>query len=89
MNSYPFRKNNIIKIRVCLISYIWNGYPYANHMKVEYIACNLGLLCSEISNFTLVNVYVVCWYLRIVPVLHRPEVVDIGVKTIKKNMPYA
>ena len=23
------------------------------------------------------------------PVLHRPEVLDIGVKTIKKNMPFA
>ena len=23
------------------------------------------------------------------PVLHRPEVVDIGVNTISKNMPYA
>ena len=23
-----------------------------------------------------------------VPVLHRPEVVDIGVNTIKKNMPH-
>ena len=31
---------------------------------------------------TLVNVYVDCWYLRVLPVLHRPEVVDIGVNTI-------
>ena len=23
----------------------------------------------------------ICWYLRILPVLHRPEVVDIGVKS--------
>ena len=23
-----------------------------------------------------------CWYLRVLPVLHRPEVVDIGVNTI-------
>ena len=30
-----------------------------------------------------------CWYLRILPVLHRPDVIDIGVNTIKKNMPYA
>ena len=29
------------------------------------------------------------WYLRVLPVLHRPEVVDIGVNTKKKNMPYA
>ena len=29
------------------------------------------------------------WYLRILPVLHSPEVVDIGVNTIQKNMPYA
>ena len=29
------------------------------------------------------------WYLRVLPVLHRPEVVDIGDNTIKKNMPYA
>ena len=29
------------------------------------------------------------WYLRILLVLHRPEVVDIGVYTIKKNMLYA
>ena len=29
------------------------------------------------------------WYLRVLPVLHRPEVVDIGVNTIYKNMPYA
>ena len=28
------------------------------------------------------------WYLHVLPVLHRPEVVDIGVNTIKKNMPY-
>ena len=31
----------------------------------------------------------ICWYLRVLPVLHRPEAVDIGVNTIKKNMPYA
>ena len=31
----------------------------------------------------------ICWYLRILPTLHRPEVVDIGVKIIQKNMPYA
>ena len=29
------------------------------------------------------------WHLRALPVLNRPEVVDIGVNTIKKNMPYA
>ena len=23
----------------------------------------------------------ICWYLRLLPVLHRPEVVDIGVKS--------
>ena len=37
---------------------------------------------------TLVNVYVDLVYLRVLPVLHRPEVLDIGVNTIKKNMPY-
>ena len=31
----------------------------------------------------------ICWYLRVLPVLHRLKVVDIGVNTIKKNMPYA
>ena len=31
----------------------------------------------------------ICWYLCVLPVLHRPEVVDIGVNTIYKNMPYA
>ena len=25
------------------------------------------------------------WYLRVLPVLHRPEVVDIGVNTIQKK----
>ena len=25
------------------------------------------------------------WYLRVLPVLHRPEVVDIGVKTLQKK----
>ena len=30
----------------------------------------------------------ICWYLRVLPVLHRPDVVDIGVDS-KKNMPYA
>ena len=29
------------------------------------------------------------WYLRVLPVLHRLEVVDIGVNTIKKNMRFA
>ena len=29
------------------------------------------------------------WYLCVLPVLHRPEVVDIGVNTVYKNMPYA
>ena len=31
----------------------------------------------------------ICWYLRVLPVPHRPEVVDIGVNTIYKacNMP--
>ena len=27
----------------------------------------------------------ICWYLCILPVLRRPEVVDIGANTIKKN----
>ena len=27
----------------------------------------------------------ICWYLRVLPVLHRPEVVDIGVNTIYKK----
>ena len=27
------------------------------------------------------------WFLRVLPVLHRPEVLDIGVNTISKNMP--
>ena len=27
----------------------------------------------------------ICWYLRVSPVLHRPEVVDIGVNTIYKH----
>ena len=31
----------------------------------------------------------ICWFLRVLPVLHKPEVVDIGVNTIYKNMPYA
>ena len=40
---------------------------------------------------TLVNVYVdlVVFTHNLLPVLHRPEVVDIGVNTILKNMPYA
>ena len=29
------------------------------------------------------------WYLRELPVLYRPEMVDIGVNTIRKTMPYA
>ena len=29
------------------------------------------------------------WYLRVLPVLIRHEVVDIGVNTIEKYMPYA
>ena len=28
----------------------------------------------------------ICWYLRVLPLLHRPEVVDIGVNTIYKNI---
>ena len=39
--------------------------------------------------FTLVNVYVDVVVLRVLPVLHKPEMVDIGVNTISKNMPYA
>ena len=27
----------------------------------------------------------ICWYLRVLPVLHRPEVVDIGVTVYKKH----
>ena len=27
----------------------------------------------------------ICWYLRVLPVLHRPEVVDIGVKSYMEN----
>ena len=27
----------------------------------------------------------ICWYLRVLPVLHRPEVVDIGVKSYKEK----
>ena len=28
----------------------------------------------------------ICWYLRVLPVLHRPEVAEIGVNTIQKTM---
>ena len=42
---------------------------------------------------TLVNVMSLCWYLRVLPVLHRADMVGIfifvGVNTKKKNMPYA
>ena len=31
----------------------------------------------------------ICWCLRVLLVLHRLDVVDIGVNTMKKNMPYA
>ena len=27
----------------------------------------------------------ICWYLRVLPVLHRPQVVDIGVNTLYKK----
>ena len=27
----------------------------------------------------------ICWYLRVLPVLHIPELVDIGVNTIQKK----
>ena len=27
----------------------------------------------------------ICWYLRVLPVLHRPEVVDIDVKSYKES----
>ena len=27
----------------------------------------------------------ICWYLRVLPVLHTPEVVDIGINTISKK----
>ena len=34
--------------------------------------------------------YTSIWrYLRVLAVLHRPEVVDIGVNTIQTNMPFA
>ena len=29
--------------------------------------------------------FMFCWYLRVLPVLHRPEVVDIGVKSYKEK----
>ena len=28
----------------------------------------------------------ICWYLRVLPLLHRPDGVDIGVNTIKKHV---
>ena len=31
----------------------------------------------------------ICLYLHVLPVLHGPEVVDIGVNTIYRNVPYA
>ena len=31
------------------------------------------------------GIYAIWWYLRVLPVLHRPEVVDIGVNTIEKT----
>ena len=55
--------------------------------------CNLKFLISAIiqehSCITLVNVYVDLVVFTRIAGLHRPEVVDIGVNTIKKNMPYA
>ena len=43
--------------------------------------------------FTLVNVYALCWYLRVLPVLHRADVVGIFIFVsliqYRKNMPYA
>ena len=41
------------------------------------------------TKFTLVNVYVDLVVFTRIAGLHRPEVVDIGVNTIYKNMPYA
>ena len=40
------------------------------------------LSVASISSHTLVNVYSIWWYLGVLPVFHRPEVVDIGVNTL-------
>ena len=43
---------------------------------------SIGKLALLKSTITLVNVYAICWYLRVLLVLHILEVVDIGVHTI-------
>ena len=64
---------------------------YQKKMEIKSVICDVlvcttprqgpSLINMSGSSITLVNVYVDL-YLRVLPVLHRPEVVDIGVDTI-------
>ena len=47
----------------------------------HFCCVNLYLITFVSCLVTLVNVYVDLLVLRVLPVLHRPEVVDIGVKS--------
>ena len=50
---------------------------------------DVNRLGSGLNLLTLVMYTPICWYLRVLPALHRPEVIDIGVNTIMINMTYA
>ena len=46
-----------------------------------------GLYTKDVHIHTGKCITSICWYLRVLPVLHRPEVVDIGVKSyIEKHV---
>ena len=64
--------------------------PHEHSVLADAISTDISRTCRIIIHvYTLVNVYVDCWYLRVLSVLHRQEVVDIVANTVKKSMPYA
>ena len=68
---------------ICTYTYqdLWNDFVRKNYFKIN-IKCVMPLPHRQMYTS-------IWWYLRVLPVLHRPEVVDIGVNTIYKNMPHA
>ena len=86
--KYP-RINKTVKIpdmslRLKKVCPVYNTYPITEVKMYRLIQWHLCVYRGHTGKCIRR-----CWYLRVLPVLHRPEVVDIGVYTKKKNMSYA
>ena len=92
MDPPPPLKNKLTKktfSKLLFFSCAWTNFVYSKRKSVMLKDGEKHTVYIHLSHFTpffyqwcrTSKCMLICWYLRILPVLHRLEVVDIGVKS--------